>query len=269
MLLSGAEPADRDGTPSRRRARGGRDFESLRDYQAGDEQRDVCWTATARRGKLVTRVYVPERSQAVWILVDGGRLHARARRRSQHARSRGHGRAGTGVRSRSASGDRVGLLTYGRRVHRRVAPGRGSTHLRELVDVLAVIQADSVEADHAAAAAAIMSAQRRRALVVWLTDVAETAANTRRHRKASAMTSPPCGAVRRHASSSHPRRRQRCTGNSGGDVSADGRSGGDGAARALLSSLGRHGALIMEVSPAELAAGLVDRYLEIKDRGVL
>ena len=40
----------------------------------GDERRDVCWTATARRGKLVTRLYRPERSQTVWILVDAGRL---------------------------------------------------------------------------------------------------------------------------------------------------------------------------------------------------
>src|SRR5690606_38495672 len=34
----------------------GRDFESLRDYQPGDEPRDICWTATARRARPVTRV---------------------------------------------------------------------------------------------------------------------------------------------------------------------------------------------------------------------
>ena len=38
------------------RVRGiGREFESLREYQQGDEYRDICWTAAARRGKLVTR----------------------------------------------------------------------------------------------------------------------------------------------------------------------------------------------------------------------
>ena len=36
------------------RVRGvGREFESLREYQTGDEYRDICWTAAARRGKLV------------------------------------------------------------------------------------------------------------------------------------------------------------------------------------------------------------------------
>src|SRR5215469_13324999 len=52
----------------------GRDFESLREYREGDDLRDVCWTATARRGSLVTRQYQTERSQAVWIVLDCGRL---------------------------------------------------------------------------------------------------------------------------------------------------------------------------------------------------
>ena len=52
----------------------GRDFESLREYLEGDDLRDVCWTATARRGQLITRRYQTERSQAVWIVLDAGRL---------------------------------------------------------------------------------------------------------------------------------------------------------------------------------------------------
>lgn len=58
-----------------KRQRGaGRDFESLREYRDGDELRDICWTATARRAKLVTRIYRVERSQQVVIVVDSGRL---------------------------------------------------------------------------------------------------------------------------------------------------------------------------------------------------
>src|SRR5205823_9361383 len=52
----------------------GREFESLREYRQGDEPRDVCWTAAARRGKLISRVYRVERSQSVIIVVDDGRL---------------------------------------------------------------------------------------------------------------------------------------------------------------------------------------------------
>jgi len=48
----------------------GRDFESLREYREGDDLRDICWTATARRGSLITRQYQTERSQPVWIVLD-------------------------------------------------------------------------------------------------------------------------------------------------------------------------------------------------------
>ena len=59
----------------RRRLRGlGREFESLRDYRVGDEFRNISWTATARRSKLITRVFQVERSQTVWIVLDAGRL---------------------------------------------------------------------------------------------------------------------------------------------------------------------------------------------------
>jgi uncharacterized protein (DUF58 family) len=52
----------------------GRDFESLREYREGDDLRDICWTATARRGSPITRQYQTERSQPVWIVLDCGRL---------------------------------------------------------------------------------------------------------------------------------------------------------------------------------------------------
>ena len=59
----------------RRRLRGlGREFESLREYRTGDEFRNISWTATARRSKLITRVFQVERSQTVWIVLDAGRL---------------------------------------------------------------------------------------------------------------------------------------------------------------------------------------------------
>ncbi|MFZ0662685.1 MAG: DUF58 domain-containing protein [Acidobacteriaceae bacterium] len=59
----------------RLRLRGlGREFESLREYQRGDEVRNIAWAATARRAKLITREFTTERSQQVWIVLDAGRL---------------------------------------------------------------------------------------------------------------------------------------------------------------------------------------------------
>src|SRR5262245_10597059 len=52
----------------------GREFESMRDYVRGDEMRHISWTATARRGRLITRQYQIERNQSIVVMIDAGRL---------------------------------------------------------------------------------------------------------------------------------------------------------------------------------------------------
>jgi uncharacterized protein (DUF58 family) len=153
----------------------GRLFESLREFRDGDELRDVCWTASARRGRLTTRLYEIERSQTVWILLDAGRL--------MRAREAGLSKLDHGVNAALAlaevalgTGDRVGLITYSRQIAQRVPAARGAAHLRLLVEHLARVPEDEWEADHVQAAARLLTDQRRRSLVVWITDLAETAA---------------------------------------------------------------------------------------------
>jgi uncharacterized protein (DUF58 family) len=246
----------------------GREFDSLRDYRDGDERRDVCWSASARRGKLVTKVYQPERSQTVWLLVDAGRL-LRARIGAQTMLDATVTAALTLAQVALASGDRVGLLAYGRRLQQRVAPARGPMHLRGLVDALALVHADGVEADHAAAAATVMAAQKRRALVVWLTDVADTAGVPDVIEHALRMSSahvvlfgvlrqPEIAALSAAAPTS-PAELFRVV---AAQETLERRE-------ALLHGLRLHGALVVEVSPSDLSSALVDRYLEVKERGLL
>jgi uncharacterized protein (DUF58 family) len=247
---------------------GGREFDSLRDYRPGDERRDVCWSASAKRGKLVTKVYQPERSQTVWLLVDAGRL-LRARIGTQTMLDATVTAALTLAQVALASGDRVGLLAYGRRLQQRVAPARGAMHLRGLVDALALVRADGVEADHPAAAATVMAAQKRRALVVWLTDVADTAGipDVIEHalRMAPAhvvlfgvLRQPDIAALATAAPAS-PSDMFRVM---AAQETLDRRE-------VLLHGLRQHGALVVEVAPSALSSGLVDRYLEVKERGLL
>jgi len=152
----------------------GRAFESLREHRDGDELRDICWTASARRGKLIVRQYEIERSQAVWILIDTGRLM-----RTQVADTTKLDRAVNATLTLSqvalTSGDRVGVLAYGRKIHHCLPADRGGLHLRRILRDLAVIRAEPSEADHLRAAGWILANQKRRSLIVWITDVPDTA----------------------------------------------------------------------------------------------
>jgi uncharacterized protein (DUF58 family) len=152
----------------------GRLFEGLRDYRDGDEFRDICWTASARRGKPVTRLYEHERSQPIWVVIDAGRL-MRARLGDMTKLDHAVNAALTLAQVAIASGDRVGVLAYDRRIVHCVPPGRGRSHLRQILEHLARVQPAESEADHVSAAGRLLTEQKRRSLVVWMTDVPDSA----------------------------------------------------------------------------------------------
>ena len=154
----------------------GREFESLREYREGDEWRDICWSATARRGKLISQV-ASDRAQPDGV--------DRARRRpaccalvSATLSKLDYAAAAALSLAQVAlySGDRVAMLAYGRRIQQRLPAGRGSGHVRALLEGLAQVKGEELEADHQRAAEALLTLQKRRSLVVWLTDLSETAA---------------------------------------------------------------------------------------------
>ena len=252
-----------------KRQRGyGREFESLREYRAGDEWRDICWSATARRGKLITKVHQIERSQTVWIVLDAGRL-LRARVDRLTKLDYTVDAALSLAQVAFYSGDRVALLAYGRKPQQRVAPGRGMSHLRAMVESLALVHTEPFEADHLLAAELLLSLQSRRSLIVWLTDLAETAATpeviecaarmaTRHlvllgiigqpelHRVVAASPENKSEMYRYTAALEIVQRRD-----------------------LLLRRLRQQGALTLEVDPTKLSTELVNRYLEVKERSLL
>lgn len=246
----------------------GREFESLREYREGDEWRDICWSATARRGKLISKSYRIERSQTVWLVLDAGRL-LRARVLGLSKLDYAAGAALSLAQVALYSGDRVAMLAYGRRVQQRLPAGRGAGHLRALLEGLAQVKGEELEADHQRAAEALLTFQKRRSLVVWLTDLSETATTpeviesasrlARRHLVLFTVIGQPelRGLLRErpetaremfhHVAAQEIVQRR--------DV--------------LLRTLRQQGALTLEVDPARLSSAIVNQYLSAKERSLI
>ena len=287
----------------------GRDFESLREYREGDDLRDLCWTATARRGGLITRQYQTERSQAVWIVLDCGRLmrsrvaipssatppksdstvtghdfsRADARRENAGAlaperpsAAQPHSKLDYACTTAVAlaqlalfSGDRVGLLAYGQTIQQRLLPGRGAAHLRQLIESLALVRAESGEADHLRATATLNRLQPRRALILWITDLAETAMRPevidgatqllRRHVLLFvAMAQPEVESIAQTRPKSV-------------DQMFRAAAAQEMAARRelLLARLHEHGALTLDLNPEALTSSVLNQYLTVKERAMV
>jgi len=259
----------------RRRQRGiGREFEALREYRQGDEMRTVCWPATARRNELITRTYQVERSQSIWIVLDAGRL-LRAQVYDP-ARSIFVSKLDCAVDAALAlaqvavqSGDRVGLLAYGRSMQQSVGLGRGPQHLRTLLNALALIKGEAAEADHTLAARTLLQVQSQRALIIWITDFAETATipeviehavlMTRRHLVLFAAVSQADLTALTNSVPATERDMFRYT--AALEV-AERRE-------RLLRQLRDRGVLAIDMEPGALTDAVLNQYLEIKDRSLL
>lgn len=259
----------------------GRDFESLREYREGDDLRDVCWTATARRGVLIARNYQTERSQAVWIVLDCGRL-MRARvaapgpESSPHAEKSIHSKLDFACTTAVAlaqlalySGDRVGLLAYGQEIQQRVLPGSGAAHQRQMIEALAVVHAEAAEADHLHATAALNRLQPRRGLILWMTDLAETAMRPevidgamqlmRRHLLLFvAMAQPEVQQIANRC----PRDVEEMFLSAAAQQMASRRE-------LLLAKLHEQGALTLDAHPATLTSMVLNQYLSVKERAMV
>jgi uncharacterized protein (DUF58 family) len=150
----------------------GRDFESLRDYVRGDEMRHLSWTATARRGKLVTRQYQMERDQTILIALDAGRLMTARIENETKLDSAVH--AALALMSAAArAGDNAGLLVFGRRIQAYLPPKRGAEHLDAALEALHAIEPEMIEPSYSRAFEFVAANSRRRSLVVVLTDLVD------------------------------------------------------------------------------------------------
>jgi uncharacterized protein (DUF58 family) len=150
----------------------GREFESLRDYVRGDELRHVSWSATARRGKLVTRQYQIERDQTILVAIDAGRLMTARIEQETKLDSAVH--ATLALMSAAArGGDNAGIVVFGRRIKTYLPPKRGSEHMDAALEALHAVEPEMIEPSYARAFEFIAANCKRRSLVVLLTDLVD------------------------------------------------------------------------------------------------
>ncbi|MFL6113592.1 MAG: DUF58 domain-containing protein [Catenulispora sp.] len=256
----------------------GTEFDSLRDYTAGDDVRSIDWRATARRHvgdhyDVVVRTWRPERDRSILIVLDTGRTAA--------------GRIGTeelgtdGLRLDAAldagllltalalrAGDRVDLLAYDRRVRTAVSRTSAGQTLAQVTDAMAVLEPELVELDARGLVTTVLKRAGHRALVVLLTSL-----------DSAPMTEgllPVIGALTaRHevvvASVADPRIEQMAAGR--GDATAVYEAASAerarGERRHVADLLAKHRVTVVDQPPELIAPALADAYLALKAAGRL
>jgi uncharacterized protein (DUF58 family) len=164
----------------------GRDFERLREYQAGDTYSEIAWKSTARRGAPVTRLFQWEQKQEVYFVVDQSRASAVAidpatAIEGSVAQARAPRRlldltvetALVGATVALELGDEFGLVTYADEPKSWLRAGSGQTQFHQFRDRLLHIEPLPTTADYEALFTEIRVRLRRRAYLLLLADLTE------------------------------------------------------------------------------------------------
>jgi uncharacterized protein (DUF58 family) len=247
---------------------GGNEFDSLREYHPDDEFRRIDWSATARAGKPITRLFREERDQHVILLVDTGRMMAG----SVGQTSRYELAVDVGctlAELASHVGDRVGMLAFGARVERMIGPRGDRDQPRRILDLLFDVEPSLEASDYVRAFATLLAHHRRRALLVLLTELTDEGAmeplfgalpvlRARHLVVCAAALDPQIAALARSVPADAEGAYAKAA--AAGSLTARGRSA------ARLRGIG---VAVEDRLPGDLAAAVADRYLAIKSAGRL
>jgi len=164
----------------------GRDFERLREYQAGDTYSEIAWKSTARRGAPVMRLFQWEQKQEVYFVVAHSRASAltidpAASGAGEVRRARAPRRlldlavetALVGATVALELGDEFGLVTYADEPKSWLRAGSGQAQFHRFRDRLLNIEPLPTTADYPALFGEIRVRLRRRAYLLLLADLTE------------------------------------------------------------------------------------------------
>lgn len=118
-----------------RRLGNNNEFEQIKNYVQGDDLRTINWKATSRRGELMVNQYQDERSQQVYCIVD--------KSRSMKMPFEGLSLLDYAINASLVlsniilkKGDKAGVITFSDKLGSRVASEGSGLQLRRIMDVL-------------------------------------------------------------------------------------------------------------------------------------
>ncbi|MHB1575285.1 MAG: DUF58 domain-containing protein [Candidatus Dormibacteria bacterium] len=246
----------------------GTEFAGLRDYAPGDDPRRINWRASARMARPMTSEFEPERSRPIWLVLDCGRLMA-------------GGQAGLTKLDTALSaalllawvalfrGDRVGALAVAGDVVAEISMRGGRSHYRRLLDGLVAVAPQPVDPDWELLTAQLRRRQGPRSLVVLFTDLGDprvarelAAAGSSLRPRHLPLVVTQRDPVLERASTASPQDDRALYRRAAAVAYLEERS------RALrgLRSLG---VMTVDSGPEGITPQLVNRYLELKGRGLL
>ena len=122
------------------------EFEQIKEYVAGDDIRTINWKATSKRNQLMVNQFQDEKSQRIYMLIDKGR--------TMQMPFKGLSLLDYSINATMALShiilkkfDRAGMMTFSKKTENKVAADNKSGQLKKISEALYNVQTNFYESD--------------------------------------------------------------------------------------------------------------------------
>lgn len=147
----------------------GMSFAEVREYQAGDDVRDIDWNVTARLNRAHVKVFEEERELTVMLLIDvsGSRDFGTRLRTMRELQTE---IAATIAFSAIQNNDKIGVVFFSDRIEKFIPPKKGRKHILYIIRELLDFEPESRRTDIGVPAEFLMRVQKRHCIAFLISD---------------------------------------------------------------------------------------------------
>lgn len=244
------------------------EFDHIREYVVGDDVRTVNWKATARRGSLMVNQYQDERAQPVYCLLDMGRV---MKMPFEGMTLLDFSINASLVLSNIAllKQDRAGLIAFSQDINVTVPARRKAGQMQTIQEALYNLQTDFLESDYARLYVHLRRHIRQRSLLLLFTNF-ETRSSMQRQLsflRALARQHVVVAVFFENTElqdllASTPKNTEQIYIKTIAEKFAFEK-------REIVEELRRHGIQAILTPPKDLSVNTINKYLELKARGMI
>jgi uncharacterized protein (DUF58 family) len=244
------------------------EFEQIKEYVRGDDYRTVNWKATARSGKLMVNQYIDEKAQNVYCLIDKSRV---MKMPFEGMTLLDYAINASLVLSNIAiyKQDKGGLITFSKKVNSCVPASSKVTQMNLIMEVLYKESTRFLEADYARLYAFVKRKISHRSLLILFTNFESVNAMRRQLPFLKKLAKQHLLLViffenteLRDLLESSPQKTEDIYIKTIGENFAFEK-------KQIVLELEQHGIISILTPPSQLTVNTVNKYLELKSRGMI
>ena len=147
----------------------GMSFSEVREYQYGDDVRDIDWNVTARQSKPHIKIFEEERELTIMLLIDvsGSREFGTTQQTKQEQITQ---IAATLAMSGIQNNDKIGVIFFSDRIEKYIPPQKGKKHVLAIISEMLQFQPVQRGTDIGKAIQYISNAQKKRCTTFVISD---------------------------------------------------------------------------------------------------